>query len=146
MDLIHRHTDAVNIYGAPHEFLEPFGRLPTIVGHVFAVFWCNAEVNNGGLHQFFSNPTGVLAPEAVVGMRAIGLHERAKLIEDAVNLFGPDYPRDQDQRGERLAKLERPGKTRREWDPFYEMDRRYYAIRDSLAPTMDRYAATGGAG
>ena len=58
-------------------------------------------------------------------------------------MFGPDYPRDLDQRGECLAELERPGETRREWDPFYEMDNRYHAIRDSLAEAMDRYAAAG---
>ena len=50
MDLIHQHGGDVNIYGSPDAFLEPFKRLPIFIGHLFAVFWCNTEVNNGGLH------------------------------------------------------------------------------------------------
>jgi len=91
MKLMHKHCGAINIHGSPDEFLLPFAQVPRPIGHIFAVFWCNAEVNNGGLHQFFSNSTGILAPEAVEGFKALGLSERGSLITQAVALFGEEY-------------------------------------------------------
>jgi hypothetical protein len=55
-------------------------------------------VCNGGFDQFFSNSTGVLAPEAVRGFRAIGQNQIADLIESAMSAFGSRYPRDREQR------------------------------------------------
>ena len=122
--------DAVSIYGGPEVFLLGFGQLPQPIGHLFAVLWCDAEVCNGGLYQFFSNPTGILAPEAADGFRAVGLHECAALLNLAIREFGESYPRDPAARDDRLHALERPGEERREWDPFYELDDRYYAARE----------------
>jgi hypothetical protein len=99
--------------------------LDPVVGAVFAANFCQSEVCNGGLHQFFSNPTGVLAPEAVAAFRAMGLPEVAQVVEDAMSYFGSPYPRDAEERQARLAAV--PGKSRAEWDPFYNLDTRFYA-------------------
>ena len=41
---------------------------------VWAARWCEAQVYNGGFHQFFrAGYTGVLAPEAVEGLQLIAL-------------------------------------------------------------------------
>ena len=47
---------------------------------------------------FFSNSTGILAPEAEKGFRAIGMLQTADVIAAQIAYFGPDYPRDQDDR------------------------------------------------
>lgn len=60
---------------------------------MFAGHFCQSEVCSGGFEQLFWNPTGVLAPEAVEGFREIGLPQLAALIESAIDLLGPPYPR-----------------------------------------------------
>jgi hypothetical protein len=80
-------------------------------------------VRNGGLHQFFSNATGVLALEALAGFRAMGLTEWAAILDEAMRYFGEPYPREQADRHERLAGC--CGRRREEWDPFFALDERF---------------------
>jgi hypothetical protein len=106
------------------EFLRRFRAIRPEVGHLYAAHWCQSEVRNGGLHQFFSNSTGLLAPEALEGFRAIGLAEWANILAEAVRFFGSPYPRERADRHELL-----PGRQRRrreEWNPFYSLDERFY--------------------
>ena len=110
----------VNIHGSPDEFARDFAGLDTVQQHLFAAQWVRSEVDNGGLHQFFTNPTGVLAPEAVAGLRAIGLPGCARVVEEAMAFFGVPYPRGQAERERVLADV--GGEEREEWDPFYHLD------------------------
>jgi hypothetical protein len=66
---------------------------------VYALSWLDVEVNNGGFHQFFFNPSGALAREALGGARLVGLGEHAAIIEEAFSAF-PDgeVPEDFDER------------------------------------------------
>src|SRR5262245_3040830 len=57
---------------------------PETAGQLSAVRWCEAEVCYGGLHQFFTNATDVLAPEAARGFRAINLPAIAEIVEKAM--------------------------------------------------------------
>ena len=114
----------VDIYHGADRFLRTFGGLDPIVGAVFAANFCQSEVRNGGLHQFFSNPTGVLAPEALAAFRAMALLDAAQAVEEAMFYFGTPYPREIQERQVRLAAV--PGKSRAEWDPFYNLDPRFY--------------------
>jgi hypothetical protein len=105
----------------PARFLSRFGEAPPKVGQLYAAHWCQSEVCNGGLHQFFSNTTGILAPEALSGFRAIGLREWSEVLEDAMHLFGADYPRDRDVRRSLLPDV----------DTFSALDQRFYKwLRD----------------
>jgi hypothetical protein len=115
---------SVNIYGEPAQFLQQFAALPINVGHLFAAHWCQSEVCNGGLHQFFSNSTGIVAPEALNGFRAIGLAVWVDVLGKAIQFFGEPYPREQAIRREILAK--QPGQKRQEWDPFFVLDNQFY--------------------
>lgn len=119
----------MNIYDGPAAFLEDFARLRPELGHLFAARWCEAEVCNGGFHQFFTNPTGVLAPEAARGFRAIGLVKCAAIVEQAMTFFGPVYPRDQDKRLGALKQVH--GDRRDEWDPFFDLDRQFFELLDT---------------
>jgi hypothetical protein len=108
------------------------------VGHLYAACWCQAEVCNGGFHQFFSNTTGLLAPEALEGFRAIGLTEWADLLAEGMKFFGSSYPRDRDERHDLLPS--RRGSPRDAWDPFYHLDERFYEWTDRWEEAADAYA------
>lgn len=132
----------VSIYDGPSEFISQFRALPPKVGHLLAAHLCQSEIRNGGLYQFFSNSTGILAPEALAAFRAIGLDEWAEVLAEAMRAFGKTYPRD---RADRLGRpAPRPGNRREDWDPFFTLDERFYswlhAEPDRWARAADRFA------
>lgn len=130
--VIARAWDEISIYGTPASFLRKFRRAPEIVGHLFATQWCNSEICNGGLLQFFHNSTGVLAPEALAGYRALGLKDVAGILAKAMREFGASYPRARGKRWQALG-VGRNG----DWpevDPFDALTDRYFA-----ALKNDRY-------
>ncbi len=70
------------------EFVRLFRAIRPEIGNLYAGHWCQSEVRNGGFHQFFSNTTGLLAPEALAGFRAVGLAELAEILAAAMDFFG----------------------------------------------------------
>lgn len=138
--------DAVSIYDGPDTFLRQFSQIPEHAGNLFAVHWCISEVCNGGFHQFFSNSTGVLAPEAAAGFRAIGMPETAAVVEQAMGRLPTPYIRDREDRQEALDGLD-PEDLDKEDDsvsPFDDLDDRFYSLYSSENGGWDavnRYAA-----
>ena len=134
---------AVSIYDGPDKFLRQLRVLPPKAGKLFAAHWCQSEVRNGGLHQFFSNCTGVLAPEALAAFQTIGLTEWAAILAEAMQFFGAPYPREQTDRQKQLSGHR--GRRREEWDPFFVLDERFYswlhAESDRWERAADRYTA-----
>jgi hypothetical protein len=90
--------EATSIYDGGVVFCREFARLPTPVGDLLAAHWALSEISNGGLHQFFANSTGVLAPEAADGFEHMGLPQVAEVIRRATAPFGRTYPREQHDR------------------------------------------------
>lgn len=130
----------VDIYNGGHAFLYDFRRQPLHVQHLLASHWCDSEVNNGGLVQFFDNPTGVLAPEAAIGFRAIGLDRAADVLDKAIARFGKEYPRDQETR---IAfKDPTPRMYDRQFDrlhlPFHDLTLEFF---DAIGDAEARYRA-----
>jgi hypothetical protein len=122
----------------PRAFLALFRQVPVAVGHLYASHWCQSEVSNGGLHQFFYNTTGLLAPEALAGFRAVGLHECADVMAEAIGYFGPRYPRERSLRLRRLPETIDQRATR---DVFVALDERFYdAEADRWYRVADIYA------
>ena len=111
----------------PDEFLRQFHAVRPEVGHLYAAHWCQSEVCNGGLDQFFDNTTGILAPEALDGFRAIGLAEWANILAEAMLFFGSPYPRERVNRQKLLASRRGRGRKREEWDSFSALDERFFA-------------------
>jgi len=60
---------------------------------LFASHWAQSEIMNGGLGQFYSNPTGILAPEAVVAFQQLGMNKCASVLSESMKFFGKEYPR-----------------------------------------------------
>jgi hypothetical protein len=120
----------------PAEFLKWFEGLTKPQQVCFPTQWLCIEVYNGGFHQYFSNSTGLHAPEAVCGFRALGLNEIAEIVEKAMSVFGEEYPRDRETREEFLDSIE--GIDISESNPFFELDEVFYkAMKIPGAP--DRY-------
>lgn len=86
--------DTVSIYDGGEVFLTQFNQATNKQKTLFASHWAQSEIMNGGLGQFFSNPTGVLAPEAVVAFNEIGMPNCAKTLDEAMKFFGKNYPRE----------------------------------------------------
>jgi len=128
--------NAIDIYSGPQAFVETFGAAPKASGLLFAAHFSQSEICNGGFEQFFSNSTGVLAPEAVEGFREIGQTQIADLVSKAMSLFGPKYPRDRKERQERLAEV-----SQNSLDSFDQM---FYSLIESEAggftAAADRYS------
>lgn len=63
-----------------------------------------AEVNNGGFHQFFLNSSGELVPETLRALSDIGATRTKGLLEQAVAIAFPSgYPSDVSEIASRLA-------------------------------------------
>ena len=97
-DVVEAIWDEVSIYGSPEEFLSQFEKLSEKQKVLFSTHWTQSEIMNGGLSQFFSNPTGILAPEAVWGFEKLGMYKCAEVLSEAMKFFGREYPRLRAQR------------------------------------------------
>jgi hypothetical protein len=59
----------------------------------------NGEMLNGGVHQFFSNSSGDLAPQVAAALREAGLAKHAEAVQKGIEMFAPPYPVDRQVRG-----------------------------------------------
>lgn len=76
-----------------------FENLDDIEKEAIALFWLDGEVDNGGLHQYFLNSSGDMAPYAVAGLERLNAKEALALLKSAMKKLkrGP-YPTDQEER------------------------------------------------
>ncbi len=61
---------------------------------LFAVLACTDEVRAGGFRRFFASPEGTMGPEAIAGLRAMGMINTAAVVQKAANVLGREFPRD----------------------------------------------------
>ena len=142
--LVEPHWYRVSIYDGPDIFLREFKETPEPSRHLLAAHWCQSEVRNGGFDQFFFNNTGVLAPEAVEGFQTIGLHGMASVVQRAMDLLGPEYPRVRETRNEILDALQEASNSA----PFDSLDQEFFKLVEKenggWDEAADKYAATRG--
>lgn len=99
---------------------------------VFEVSALQAEVNNGGFHQFFFNSEADRVPEIIEALLAIGASTVAGIVQEACSQFPADGPsRDRDARQEQLEQLGD--------DRFADLDERFYAYPDPLTQLLVAY-------
>ena len=59
---------------------------------IFRAVWeLEAQVNNGGFHQYFWNSSGSLVPDVVNALRAIGAAQMASVVERAIDALRPRH-------------------------------------------------------
>lgn len=142
--LVAPHWDRISIHNGPGGFLREFADTPEPNRHLFAAHWCQSEVCNGGLDLFFSNSTGVLAPEAVAAFNAIGLPGLASVVQRAMALLGKSYPRDREARNEVLDRLQEVAES----NPFDSLDVEFSKLVEEEGggweASANKYAASHG--
>ena len=100
-----------------------------------AVFMCDAEINNGGLAQYFVNNDGDYWKDAIAGLEAMGSIERLGVLKEAVSFFGPDGPSEnRKRRQDQLSRLYQKNDT-----IFEELESRYYKSSEVLEVLVSRY-------
>jgi len=129
--------DVIDLYNGPAAFLESIKNIRRPAALLYASLFCEQEVCNGGFNQFFSNSTGVLAPEALEGFQAVGQHEVASVLHQAMTAFGSEYLRERNARQKMLQSFTK--------DHFDELNRRFFVlIRDEAGgyeTAADNYAS-----
>jgi len=95
-----------------------------------------SDIQNGGLHQFFGNETGTMAPEMAEWCERNDLPHIADILREAMAIVGDPYPRSQSERRQILtAWINEIGfeKGREAWDPFQSLDSRFYETWESVS-------------
>lgn len=102
----------------------------------FGLTWLYMETNNGGLHQFFFNDAGKLAPDALRGLEMVGAPKTADILRRAMSIF-PDsrVPVDILERRELLCGL--PEEL--QWDCLGELTTEFFQSSEPVAELLDAY-------
>lgn len=96
--------------------------MPAHQRYYIAVFRCDAEINNGGLAQYFVNSSGDNWRDALAGLEAMGSTDRLAVVREAISLFGSDGPSEsRDKRQDQLSKLYKKNNS-----IFEALESRYY--------------------
>ena len=139
--------DTVSIYDGPETFLSQYNSSHEVARTLLAAHWSQSEINNGGFEQFFSNSTGVLAPEGALAFHKIGMPHTAKLIERAMALFDAPYPRDRNEREEALEAAFDAAQVD-DYDPFGDLNDSFFSLVETenggFETAADKYAALNG--
>jgi hypothetical protein len=104
---------------------------------LYALHWTNSEVCNGGFHQYFTNSTGMLTPDALFGARLVRATEYATTIERAASIFGPEVPSVHEERRAHLQRLDKDGTA-----VLDECDERWYKLIGSPATALEAFVAS----
>jgi hypothetical protein len=93
---------------APIDFWKPYAEVAQKLARltkeqrtllVLAAF--NYQFENGGVHQFFYNGEGAIAPEVAEALAELGLERQAALVREGLAMFSVPYLRDTEKRRER---------------------------------------------
>jgi len=121
----------VDIYDGDQYLLTQYASLNRDQVCLHAVWWCHVECQNGGMHQFFSNSTGVVAPEALEGFERFGAKAHHKEFQKIMTSF----PRKEPSRDRKI----RQAQLRRRW-PTGTIDEEFPGARlPELEPILARY-------
>ena len=115
-----------------------FGSAEELCGpeRVFLCVWeLEAEVNNGGFHQYYFNTAGDRATEAATALTALGADSMANFVREANKLFGSAGPSpDRDTRQQQLLALPPFANDR-----MNELDAEFYKYPDKLDQLLKNY-------
>jgi uncharacterized protein DUF4375 len=109
-----------------------FDCLSEIERMLVAIWALEADVNNGGFHQYYFNSSGDTACYAPAALRAIGAPIMAGIVDKANSLFGPiGPPVSRDERQQALSAL-----TEQMWD---DLDRQFYEYPEDISWLLEQF-------
>ncbi|MEX0971347.1 MAG: DUF4375 domain-containing protein [Paracoccaceae bacterium] len=91
-DIYAPYYDQLDPYHGPEAWAASKAGVPQPALDLYALHWAFSEVTAGGFSQFFNGATGILAPEARDGFRAIGMADVATVIQAAMDKLGTPFP------------------------------------------------------
>ena len=95
--------------------------LPKGQRSLYLISLFDAEVRNGGLHQFFSNSAGDFTSVTLMSLRLVGARDAAQILQEAVKRFpNGTVPEDRNERADVLQEVGT--------EAFRDLDARYYAL------------------
>jgi len=97
--------DSINIYENEDVFLNGLNKATEKQATLFVTHWTQSEIMNGGLGQYFSNPTGIMAPEAAIAFERLKMPNCSKILKEAMKFFGDSYPRERSQREKKFEEF-----------------------------------------
>ncbi len=74
--------------GSDTEIVARLTALPIEQRTLLAMEFFNTEFSNGGVHQFFLNSSGAVAPEVYDAFRELGLERQAAIYKRGLDMFG----------------------------------------------------------
>lgn len=116
-------------WGAVRNEADVVAHLAAGVRAIYATFIVDAEVNNGGFNQFFYNPHGVLAGEALRGYELLGAEDYADVMRAAIATY--EVERDKLAPFHDAGTLEAFGESY-EHTELGAVDQRYYTLGDRI--------------
>jgi hypothetical protein len=136
-------TDAEYFEGFNSEFWRKLhgtgvGSLSRLQRDALCVMNFQAELNNGGMHQYLLNSSGEFAKETPDVFRRIGAEEAARILDQANAFFGPGGP-PTDRESRMTALLAFPKQIE---ERIYTLSKQFYDAEDrglSLADLFDAY-------
>ncbi len=100
-----------------------------------AVYMLDAEINNGGHSQYFFNSTGDDWQNALDGLKAMGMEDRAAVFQRSLDYFGAKGPSsDRKTRQTQLSKIYRKHEA-----DFNKLDSQYYDSKESVEVGLIRF-------
>lgn len=111
-----------------------FRRLPPHVQIGYCIHQLEAQVSNGGFHQFFTNSSGAYTRETLNALAAIGATGTRALLEKAIAIAYPaGYPADPAEHQDALTDYEGVS------DALHLLDSAFWRYDEPLADLVNRY-------
>jgi len=103
---------------------------------IYCVWWLEAEVNNGGSHQYFFNSAGDYTAETLLALEKIGANQTKKWLEQAVLIaFKHQHPpKDRKERQAILIKL-----NDNDLKLLDDLDEDFYENGENITGLMNKY-------
>ena len=144
-DIIEKAYPSATVYEGEETWTSEMKKYPSWVIDVLSVHWTVAEVENGGFAQYFLNTTGVMAPEALEGLKKLGSDKAAAMLCRAMNHLGSVYPRSRDVRAGLMAAKSDHNPKEKAWDPyqdnpFEDLEEEFFDLTGEIYAALDRYA------
>ncbi len=126
----------VSIYDGIDKYNEDMKSFTDAQRKVFALFWYDSEVCNGGHDQFLFNSTGIVWKDALEGFKMIGADEYAANFQKLIDILGGSIPYDRKERNELMDKFYEKNDDEKN-DILGDIDDFYYEL--DLEEILDEY-------
>lgn len=104
---------------------------------IYTIWWLEAEVNNGGFHQYFWNSSGDHTEIALKSLHKIGAIETASMLQRAIDVaFNGNVPASRIQR-QNLLEIDEVSKI----EKLGDLDSEFHMHPEEIHKMLDKYVS-----